>query len=276
MKMGAQAKALLWQAYKFIWLYKYNSRNQEKLRARQEHKLISNFSVVHSQGLASKRFYTSYNIECWDLLCKKLLNPGRDRGVHPEGLTILSCNNNSGISVLEQSLQAMDFPQSRVRMLGKEVRTWSHIEKIRLIQEGLRSVETPYVLYVDSSDALVVTLHQTIQDFTNQNVDLIFGAERDICHPGNFMKREEKARAKRLGYPGKYVYLNAGVWMAKTEFARQFFSHCARVPPSNVMPCDQAICRKVSFEYPESVALDYRGALFKNIQLSEYEELFLP
>jgi len=183
----------------------------------------------------------------------------------PEQLTLITCNNgHAAMGMFERSLGHLGLP---CLVRGQGIHPWLNSQhKPQVLAEALREISTPYTLYADSRDALLlgdprILVERFERDFS---ADLIFGADRMSWPPRKEFTDFENS------LPGAsesdFRYLNGGVWMGKTGFCREFFEEAVRTPPVPEAPeSEQGILRKLLPRYVPRVQLDYRCQLFQNI-----------
>jgi hypothetical protein len=184
---------------------------------------------------------------------------------HVPDLTIITCNNgHAAMGLLERGLDHLGIPY---RVGGAGVAPWLNSrDKPRAIVELLAAVETPYVLYADSRDALVLddpdVLVARFKEYFK--AALVFSADRMNWPPVRRFQRFEDALA--ASQPGDFRYLNGGVWIGRTEFCRTFFAEACRTPPLAQAPeSEQGILRELLQRHHPRVVLDHRCRLFQNI-----------
>jgi hypothetical protein len=180
-------------------------------------------------------------------------------------LTIITCNNGAeAMGLLERGLDHLGLPY---RVGGAGVSPWVNSrDKPVVIRDLLETVSTPYVLYADSRDALVIASPEPLVRRFQRDFDagIVFGADRMHWPPLSRFKRLEKGLAS--GQPGDFHYLNGGMWIGRTDFCHRLFQRAAGMRPVPEAPeSEQGILRQLFLEHPEGIALDYRCQLFQNL-----------
>ncbi len=214
--------------------------------------------VAHGQGPHDFKPY-------WDIVCDRFFaSPRQWIGPIPE-LTILTWNNgNEGMGLLERSLSHLGIPGL---VTGAGIREWvNSTHKPLLTAEAVNTIETEYVMGIDSRDAILLGDPRAILDTFNSAFDaeLVFSADQ-LNWPN--LKR---FRSFENDIPGasasEFRYLNSGAWIGRTRFCREFFAAAARTAPAPEAPeVDQGIFKQVFQIYYPKVQLDYRCAMFQNL-----------
>lgn len=214
--------------------------------------------VIHAHGPLRHKPY-------WEPIKTRFFASPRRRLGPVARLTILTWNNgHAAMGLLERSLDHLGVP---CRVLGAGVDPWvNSVHKPRLTYEALATVETEYVLGVDSRDAIVVgDPHALVDRFERDFAcDLVFSADRmNWPNVRRFRDFED-------GLPGaaasEFRYLNSGAFLGRTDFCRAFFAEAARTEAAPEAPAaDQGIFKALFARYHPAVQLDYRCALFQNI-----------
>lgn len=183
----------------------------------------------------------------------------------PKDLTIITCNNgHEAMGILERSLAHLGL-SCLVR--GQGIHPWINSQhKPQVLAEALREIQTPYTLYADSRDAILLDDPSVLVQRFEQSfkAELVFGADRMSWPPIREFKKFEDALPE--AGDSEFRYLNGGAWIGRTEFCREFFEEAARTPPLPEVPdSEQGILRKLFMHHHPRVQLDYRCELFMNI-----------
>lgn len=186
--------------------------------------------------------------------------------VRPLGnVTILTCNNgHDAMGLLERSVERLGLPYM---VAGQGIATWVNSrDKPRTILDALQTIDTDYVLYADSRDAVLLRHpEEAIERFNAmQGCELLFGGDR-INWPALPRFREFE-----LGLPGArdtdFRYLNGGAWVGRTKYCREFFARVVETPPIEEAPdSEQGILKALLPDCVPAVRLDYRCAIIQNI-----------
>ena len=168
------------------------------------------------------------------------------------------------MGLFESSLCRMGL---NCQVLGSGVSRWRNsLDKPRSIAAALSKISTPYVLYADSRDAILVrppaeVLERFTRDFS---CDLLFGGDRMSYPPDPILTSYENSLPKARA--SEFRYLNAGAWIGKTAYACEFFQSLLALPLSTMAPdSEQAIIRRQIQSYPGSIEIDYFCRMFLNI-----------
>jgi hypothetical protein len=213
--------------------------------------------VIHAHG-------PLHHKPTWPRIREAVLAHPRYVGPVPK-LTVLTCNNGNGeMGLLESSAAALGIP---CKVTGQGFHPWVHaIHKPRAALDGVREIETEYTLYADSRDAIVLSdLPSAVERFERMDgCDMLFGGDR-INWPG--LERYRKFEARLPGArQSEFRYLNAGVWMGRTSFLREFFAEALETPPpSEADFCDQGIMKDLLQRHYPRVQIDTRCEIFQNI-----------
>jgi hypothetical protein len=214
--------------------------------------------LVHAHGAVLKN-------PTWPRIKAAVFSAKPCRKTVIENLSLLTCNNgNKAMGLFEQSASLRGIS---CIVSGFGIAPWVNSrDKPRVIYDALLGIDTEYVLYADSRDAVVVgDLSQAIERLSaKKGCDLLFGADR-INWPAL-----PAFRTFETSLPGsqtsQFRYLNGGAWIGRTDFCREFFSVAIRTPPVPEVPESEQGILKVLFQrfYPR-VQLDYRCEIFQNI-----------
>lgn len=213
--------------------------------------------VIHAHGPLR-------NKPAWPPIKEAVLSHPRYIGPIP-GLTLFTCNNGNGeMGLLERSAEALGIP---CKIAGQGFHPWVHaIHKPQAAWNALQEIDTEYTMYADSRDAIIAgDLSLAIERFERiEGCDMLFGGDR-INWPG--MTRYRRFESNLPEAQGtEFRYLNAGVWMGRTAFLREFFEVALRTPPPpEADHCDQGTMRDLLQMYYPRVRLDTRCEIFQNI-----------
>ena len=185
----------------------------------------------------------------------------------PPDLTILTCNSGSeGMGLLEESCERAGL---KVQVCGQGREPWVNSrDKPEALLEGLALVRTPFVLYADSRDAIVVScLDKALREFREgfDGCRLLFGADRINWPHVRSFKKFEDGIAPPDSAEG-FLYLNGGAWIGETEFARGFFEEVLDTEPvAEAADSEQGRLKKLFPKFHPQVQLDYRCRLIQNL-----------
>lgn len=165
--------------------------------------------------------------------------------------------------VLEKSLSRFGV---QPLVLGSDIKQWCNINKLALTAEALRHVRTPYVLGADSSDVVVFRDPQLfVKRFEEHfSADLVFNASGSRCWPEfpEYVSFESSLPTAAVAQ-GRH-WLNAGVWIGRTEFCRAYFAELAKTSPViGYEYSEQAVVKREWPKWYPRVQLDYFSLLFQ-------------
>lgn len=184
-----------------------------------------------------------------------------------DDLTILTWNSGKRrgkpLGVLEKSLERQGV---EAVVLGREIAEWRNIRKLRLTAEALEHVSTPYVMGIDSSDAVLIDEPALLVERFREHFtcDLLFNATGSRCWPElpEFV-RFESSLPMAAAAQGRH-WLNSGVWIGTTPFCRRYFAALADEAPVEGFPhSDQAVIKRTWPDWYPQVQLDYLCVLFQ-------------
>ena len=168
------------------------------------------------------------------------------------------------MGLLEKSLDRLGVPYV---VTGQGIEKWINSKhKPLLTRDALKTIETEYVMGIDSRDAIVINnpaiiLNQFKQEFP---CDLVFSADRlNWPNVKEFKKFEESI--PEAG-ESDFRFLNSGAWIGKVDFCTEFFSVAVETPPvSSAKAADQGVLKQLFPRYYPRVQLDYKCRMFQNI-----------
>ena len=151
-------------------------------------------------------------------------------------------------------------------VLGRGARNWRNVAKLRLLAEALKRVRTPYVMAADSCDVLLLDSPAVVLERFKQHFacDLVYNTTGSGCYPDlpEFI-RYESSRPMAAVAHGRH-WLNAGVWIGRTEFAREYYASLAASP---LIPgyehSEQAVVKREWPKWYPRVQLDYLAIMFQ-------------
>ena len=213
--------------------------------------------VVHAHG-------SHPNKPQWPPIREWFFNSPRRQLPPLEDLTVVTCNNgHPAMGLMESSLEHLGLS---CMVVGQGVDPWvNSVDKPRTLVEAASRIPTPYVVYVDSRDAIFVDDPRVlVERFESFGCDMVFSADRlNWPQVKAFKKFEDSLEGAR---ESEFRYLNGGVWMGRTAFCRAFFEEALRTEPALEAPeSEQGILKKLLQVHHPRVRLDYRCEMFQNI-----------
>jgi hypothetical protein len=235
------------------------SQRERRTEVRVVNRLFNTTPViVHAHGCLLRN-------PAWPAI-KATVFAGRSVQTGPiRDLSVMTCNNGStGMGLFEQSASARDIPCA---VWGHGITPWINSrDKLRAIYAGLLGMESEYVLYADSRDAVVVgDLEFAVQHFEmKKGCDLLFGADR-MNWPALPAFRNYEASLPD-GKTSQFRYLNGGTWIGRVAFCREFFEQALVTDPVPQAPeSEQGILKTLFPRFHPRVQLDYRCEIFQNL-----------
>jgi len=144
---------------------------------------------------------------------------------------------------------------------------WSNIRKITLMRQYLETVDTDYVLCLDSHDAFVTEdVHGIVPAFEKLGCRMLVQAD---AHDWPEMEASRRFYDRIAGENRPFRYLCGGIYIGEVDFLKRFFDLSLETEP--VRPNDDQGPYKLVFErlHPEC-QLDYRCELFQS--LTDYRD----
>jgi hypothetical protein len=198
--------------------------------------------------------------------------PPQRLGPRPR-VTVITCNNgHEAMGLFEKSVERLGIP---IHVAGREFPQWSNAtHKPLAILNALAMIKTPYVLYADSRDAILVGDPEILVDRLEGEfaAELVFGACQ-LSWPA-----VKEFTAYELSLPdaksSEYRHLNGGMWIGTLATARELFTAVRDTPPSPSAPeSEQGKIRAIFPRYFPRVSLDYKCQLFNNVGFV-FEDVF--
>jgi hypothetical protein len=181
-------------------------------------------------------------------------------------IRVITCNNgHPDMGLFERSCAKLGLD---VAVTGQGIDPWENArDKPGCILAVLERVTTPFVLYVDSRDGILVDDPDLLVSRVEDNFpgkELVFGADRLNWPPIRQFKAVEDRLAAGSG--SDFRYLNGGAWIGRTEVAWQFFAAAAKTAPHPEAPTsEQGILKSLLADWSSVVAIDYRCDLIQNL-----------
>lgn len=158
----------------------------------------------------------------------------------------------------ELSLHHLGVHVDVIRPTGR----WRNIRKIELMREYLESVDTDYVLCLDSHDAFVTEdVLGIVPAFEKLGCRMLVQAD---SHDWPEMEASHRFFERIAGENSPFRYLCGGIYIGDRGFLKRFFDLSRETEP--VLPNDDQGPYKLVFErlHPEC-QLDYRCELFQSL-----------
>ncbi|QDU37477.1 hypothetical protein Mal4_17910 [Maioricimonas rarisocia] len=183
-----------------------------------------------------------------------------------ESATILTWNNGSRPDkpngLLEQCVGRWG---SDVHVLGADVKPWTNLSKLQLTADALQQIGTEYVVGLDSGDVLLVDHPDELvcRFRTHFTCDLLFNSTGARCWPEMpaFVMFESTRPAADTA-SGRH-WLNAGAFVGRTDFCREYFATLAREAAERDWRDDQFAIKETWPRWYPRVQIDYRCHIFQ-------------
>jgi hypothetical protein len=212
----------------------------------------------------------------------------------PGDLDIVLCSTHPKKQYTENILEYLGMDDFAV--LGRDLKTWKHIYKIKLIVEHIKKHPYPgLLLHLDAPDVLVIDDLQPAVDRFNSDFqcDLLFGAEKNSA-PGSkttrginesevrFLSRIEQF--EEASYDPPFRYLNAGCFIGRKEYILELFSEAldirkhlqlsSRLHHGDYMyDDDQLILRELHRRHYPRIQIDHGNKVFQNLYAIQRSEI---
>jgi len=178
--------------------------------------------------------------------------------------SIITWNSRAEPGLLERSLDHLGIPYIAK---GRGIADWTNSrDKPRLTLEALGEIETPYVIGIDSFDAIVVDDPALlIPRFENDfDADLVFnGGKINWPNVADFKRFED---ALPGAAESDFRYLNGGAWIGRLDSCREFFAEACRTAPHPLhTDSEQGILKQLLPRYVPRVQVDYRCRMFQTL-----------
>jgi len=213
--------------------------------------------VVHGHGKHDYQYW-------WEPIKTGFFSTQTSCLAKPDELTIITCNNGHlAMGMFESSLDHLGLPYS---VFGRGVEPWVNSQqKPAILAAALKTIDTPYVLYADSRDALLINDPALALDcFKHRfHCEMLFGADRINWPPGRQFARFEEPLARQA--KSEFRYLNGGLWIGKTDYCAEFFTRAAATQPlESAAESEQGILKQLFPIHHPQILLDYHCEIFLN------------
>lgn len=184
-------------------------------------------------------------------------------------VTIITWNNADDArpdkpgGVLERSLERLGV---RTLVLGQGLTNWRNRQKIGLTADALKTIRTPYVIGADSCDVIFWDNPRLAVERFKEHFacDLVFNATGSRCWPElpEFVQFESSRPMAKVAQ--NRHWLNAGLFVGRTEFCREYFQTLAAEPAEKCYEAsEQAIMKRTWPRFYPRVQLDYFSQMFQ-------------
>jgi hypothetical protein len=150
------------------------------------------------------------------------------------------------------------------KILGRDVKNWSNIEKIRLLKRKLASISTKYIMLLDSDDTFVVDgLDRVIEKIESMTeCKLLMNAAQNFWPPILHRVSNTYEFCNHVGNERKssHRYVNSGVFIAEVGFLKQILEEEIAPPKEDD---DQGLFCLLYQKYYPAFQLDYYCEVFQ-------------
>jgi len=209
---------------------------------------------------------------------------GRKDGIHhqiPKKANELSLISNKitilMISNLEEygsAARCLEYYGVPYVVVGEEIQVFGGWEKFKKIIEFIPSVDTEYLMLLDTDDVFIVDgIEHFVNNYEKQlGCKMLFNAEAWFFPQGSEVVRsfEESKVAKH----NPFKYLNSGVWIANTEFLKSIYQDLISIDSYSTI--DQAIFKELYMKYYPDIKIDSGCVYFQSVIWSEWFENYYP
>jgi hypothetical protein len=234
-------------------------------------------SIIHSPGMANSDYFKTNS--CWSII-EKLSKKAKSNS--PKKTSVILCNNIDD-SVAEQCLKRIGIDHL---VLGKQVEKWNNLYKLKLIVDYLEKSKPEQILYVDSTDVLVIGDITECDNILQKNkCKMIFNAELKFYPQCPSLKCNEEFEIRTS--PNEYFALNAGCWIAESDFLLSVLeeilnmdmtSHVienkGKIEEFRITKSDQFRWHILYKKYYPKIKLDHKCDIFQNIYLHNHFDFF--
>jgi len=215
----------------------------------------------------------------------------------PAGLDIVLCTTRPEKQYTESILEYLGIDDFVV--LGRQLETWKHIYKIKLIVDHIKKNPEPgLLLHLDAPDVLVTgDLQNTVDCFASDfDCSILFGAEKcsapvsstspDITESETqFLSAIETF--EEMNYQSPFQHLNAGCFIGRKETILELFSEaletCKQLQLSSrlygkdlMYEDDQLILRELHRNHYPRIQIDHENKVFQNLHAIRKSEIRTP
>lgn len=159
-------------------------------------------------------------------------------------------------------------------VLGNGIYPWVNKVKLELLSVKLKELKTTCVLVADSSDVFILRkLVGLVKRFESFNCGAVFNAEKIVWPPdldSEYVLFENRIHSN--------CYLNAGLWIARTDFACKVVDYALNLNPNTAHSGSEQVYYKNCYKwfYPQ-MQVDVNCNLFQGLNRVDDElQLFKP
>lgn len=178
-----------------------------------------------------------------------------------ELLTVVAITNLDEPGSGPRSLKAFGVD---CKIIGRGVKKWSNIEKIRLLKRELSTIRTKYIMLLDSDDTFVADgLDRVIEKIESMpECKLLMNAAQNFWPPILHRVSNSYEFCNQIGNEKKsrHRYVNSGVFIAEVEFLKKLLKEDIAPPKEDD---DQGLFCLLYQKYYPAFQLDYYCDVFQ-------------
>lgn len=176
-----------------------------------------------------------------------------------DDVTFITWNNKKDKQILEKCLDHLNF---NYICLGKNIVNWNNTLKILTLCDYIKNIKTKYVFGLDSFDVFFLgDLESCLENFNNLKCEMIFNSTPKKFPEYSNGLVEEKLAPK----DSSSIYLNAGCWVAKSEFLLNIIYNLKKYVLENPHEkSEQYFMRKIFIENHNYIKIDYHMNIFQS------------
>lgn len=238
-------------------------------------------TVIHAQGLSQPRIHDYFT------KLSTIFMATDPPACHCPELTVITTTNYRTLGSLQRSLNHLRLPVEQWRLLGQGLEDFQLHLKIPLVLAAMATVTTPYVLFCDSHDVLVLDLDGLVEKFLGFNCGMVLNAEpffwpgvhefEQAGNPKPVPGLLNPSRETELARGHQNAYLNSGVWIARADFVRWLLPFYVNTPMDaykfwhgqKLQTQDQIHFRHAYRRWPDKIKLDHDSCMFQTLKEAE-------
>jgi len=168
--------------------------------------------VFHATGKDTYRDF-------WKGMCDKVLATELKKEVDRYKYMVVSWSTYDEETICEKCLKKLDATHT---ILGKGHKNWINIDKMRLLNEIIDTLDVDYIIGLDSFDVIITGHPNNIIDgFLKFDCEMLFNAASGGGWPLRYPPLYRCYEYERSS-THRNRFLNAGVWVGKIEYVKYF------------------------------------------------------
>lgn len=209
----------------------------------------------------------SYNCRFWKNINYIFFN--KKYNYENKHATFITWNNTNEKKILEKCFKHLKIDYV---CLGREISIWDNTLKMLTLYEHINNIKTKYIFGLDCFDVLFLgNVEYAIEVFEKLNCEMLFNSSPKKFPQYSDATIEEKIAPKNA----KLIYLNAGCWIAKTDFLKKIIVDIKNLIIKNPKEkSEQYFMRKIFNKNSNYIKIDYymkifQSGIFNQIKYSE-------